>query len=64
MCVGVIEAKRWGTDVFGILSESRRYAEKITLKDELFGPDGAPWGKYRVPFLFSTNGRPYSKVLE
>ena len=64
MCVGVIEAKKWGTDVFSILSESRRYAEKITLRDELFGPEGAPWRSYRVPFLFSSNGRPYSKVLE
>src|SRR5690606_22971492 len=27
-------------------------------------PCGGPWGQYRVPFLFATNGRPYLKQLE
>ena len=27
-------------------------------------PSGGPWDAYRVPFVFSTNGRPYLKQIE
>ncbi|WP_233787086.1 hypothetical protein [Dulcicalothrix desertica] len=25
---------------------------------------GAPWGEYKVPFVFATNGRPFLRQLE
>lgn len=62
-CVGVIEAKRKAQDVPGVLQQAKRYAEDITLQEGLHAPDGSPWGKYRVPFLFATNARPYLKQL-
>lgn len=65
-CVGVVEAKREVKDVPGRLGQSKRYAIGIALTpDEL--PEGGPWqsgdDRFRVPFLFVTNGRPYVKQL-
>lgn len=65
-CLGVIEAKREVKDVPGRLGQAKRYATGIDLTpDEL--PVGGPWqngdDRFRVPFLFVTNGRPYVKQL-
>jgi type I restriction enzyme R subunit len=65
-CVGVIEAKKGATDVPGRLGQAKRYARDIVLTaDEL--PEGGPWpaglDRFRVPFVFATNGRPYVKQL-
>ena len=65
-CVGVIEAKRQIRDVPGRLGQAKRYARDIVLtQDEL--ATGGPWqdglDRFRVPFLFVTNGRPYVKQL-
>jgi type I restriction enzyme, R subunit len=62
-CVGVVEAKRKSADVPSVLQQAKRYAEDITLHDGIAPPEGSPWGKYRVPFLFATNARPYLKQL-
>ena len=65
-CVGVIEAKRQFKDVPGRIGQAKRYSKGIELTpDEL--PTGGPWtdgdDRFRVPFLFVTNGRPYVKQL-
>ncbi|TPG13542.1 type I restriction-modification system endonuclease [Sphingomonas oligophenolica] len=65
-CIGVVEAKRGLKDVPGRLGQAKRYAKDITLTpDEV--PGGGPWvqgdDRFRVPFLFVTNGRPYVKQL-
>ncbi len=61
--VGVVEAKKKSKDVSAALEQAKRYSRDFETADgvELCG---GPWGKYRVPFLFSTNGRPYLKQLE
>ncbi len=58
---GFIEAKRYGTDIPSALIQSREYSKKTNSSDvfELLGI----WGEYRVPFLFSANGRPFSKTI-
>lgn len=65
-CVGVIEAKRGATDVPGRLSQAQRYARDIELDIDAL-PVGGPWldgdQRFRVPFAFATNGRPYVKQL-
>jgi type I restriction enzyme R subunit len=65
-CVGVIEAKRALRDVPGRLGQSKRYARDIKLTPDETSP-GSPWlhglEKFRAPFLFVTNGRPYVKQL-
>ncbi|MCD6388517.1 MAG: type I restriction-modification system endonuclease [Desulfobulbaceae bacterium] len=61
--VGVIEAKKKDKDVVADLIQAKRYAKDIKTKGaESFV--GGPWHAYKVPFLFTTNGRPYLKQLE
>jgi type I restriction enzyme R subunit len=61
--VGVVEAKRQSKNVSAALTQSERYSKTVKL-----GPEGAfaggPWGEFKVPFLFATNGRPYLKQIE
>lgn len=61
--VAVVEAKRNRTDVAGSIEQSKRYARGF-MADASAQTSGGPWGDYRVPFLFATNGRPYLKQLE
>ena len=56
--VGVVEAKRKRKNVSAALKQSERYSKGIKLGVEgAFA--GGPWGEFKVPFLFATNGRPY-----
>jgi type I restriction enzyme R subunit len=65
-CVAVVEAKRDVTDVPGRLGQAKRYARDIKLTPDETWP-ASPWSqgleKFRAPFLFVTNGRPYVKQL-
>jgi type I restriction enzyme R subunit len=60
-CVGVVEAKRKNKDCSAAIEQAKRYSRGIH-KAPLH--DASPWSKYRVPFLFSTNGRPYLRQIE
>ncbi len=61
--VGVVEAKRQRKNVSAALIQSERYSKGIKLGQE--GTlAGGPWGEFKVPFLFATNGRPYLKQIE
>jgi len=59
---GVIEAKKYNTDISTNLSQSKRYAENIKpiVPLVILGE----WRGYKVPYLFSTNGRNYLKQIE
>jgi type I restriction enzyme R subunit len=61
--VGVVEAKRRRKNVSAAVDQAERYSAGVTLAD---GGEfaGGPWGKYRVPFVFSTNSRAYLKQVE
>ena len=61
--VGVVEAKQINKDVSAALVQSKRYSKGFVLTpgDELL--EGAPWGDYKAPFLFSANGRPFHYQL-
>ena len=63
MPIAVVEAKRKNVDVSAALVQAKRYSRDIALTEEMQSPGGA-WGEYRIPFAFSTNGRPYLKQLE
>ena len=63
MPVAVIEAKRQAKDVPGSLEQAKRYSRGYALGPDQTSP-GGPWAKYRVPFLFATNGRPFLQQLE
>ncbi len=56
-CIGVVEAKRRRKNVSGAIDQAERYAKGLKFTEET-------WGKYGVPFVFATNGRPYLKQIE
>ncbi|MER9893778.1 type I restriction-modification system endonuclease [Mesorhizobium sp. M0119] len=65
-CVAVIEAKRQIRDVPGRIGQAKRYSRDIQLRAEETLSD-APWidglDRFRAPFVFVTNGRPYVQQL-
>jgi type I restriction enzyme R subunit len=61
--LGLVEAKKKAKDVVSDLGQTRRYSRDVALVgQEVLA--GGPWNKLKIPFLFSTNGRPYLKQLE
>jgi type I restriction enzyme R subunit len=60
--IGVVEAKKMGKDVISDVAQGKRYSRGAQL-DAQAQFIGGPWGEYRVPFLFSTNARPYLEQL-
>lgn len=60
--VATVEAKRKNIDVSGALQQAKRYSRSFRAGDDLQSP-GGPWDEYRIPFVFSANGRPYLRQL-
>jgi type I restriction enzyme R subunit len=61
--VGIIEAKRMIVDIPSVIdNQCKDYAKLI--KPEHAQYQISTWDKYKVPFLFATNGRKYLKQLE
>lgn len=71
-CVGVIEAKRQNKNVAAAIGQAGRYAQGFVPEAGIELPAGGPWpaassgteAPYRLPFLFSSNGRGYLKQIE
>jgi type I restriction enzyme R subunit len=61
--IGVIEAKKMGKDVVSDLTQSKRYSQDAVL-DGQARFIGGPWDGFRVPFLFSTNARPFLEQIK
>lgn len=59
---GIIEAKKYASDISTDLRQSDIYAKRI-LPDTNFDVLGE-WQEYKVPFLFSTNGREYLEQIK
>jgi len=59
---GIVEAKKYSSDISTDLRQSKIYAELVEPIHEtkLIGK----WGEYNVPFIFSTNGRPYLEQIK
>ena len=60
--VAAIEAKRQNLDVSSALQQAKRYSCGFQVASELLSP-GGPWGEHGLPFVFSSNGRPYLRQL-
>lgn len=60
--VGFIEAKRYSKSVAGTMVESKTYAKGV--KEEHSDYVISEWNGYKVPFLFTSNGRNYIKEIE
>jgi type I restriction enzyme R subunit len=61
-CVGVVEAKRRNKNVVGAIDQAKRYAADWI--DENGVKPAARWSKFRVPFVFSTNGRAFQQQFK
>jgi type I restriction enzyme R subunit len=61
--LAVVEAKRKNKDVSAALVQSMRYSKGYVAKDMDAPPKGGPWDGHVIPFLYSTNGRPFLKQL-
>lgn len=59
---GIIEAKKYASDISTDLRQSKIYSSCIPPSENisLLGE----WKEYKVPFLFSTNGRPYLQQIK
>lgn len=64
VAVAVVEAKKKHKDVAGVIRQAKRYSVGYLTKGDELLPEGSPWGTYKVPFLFATNGRPYLRQLK
>lgn len=61
--VAAVEAKRQNIDVAGSMTQAARYSRHYQIRGEEALPDGGPWDGHRLPFLFSTNSRPFIPQL-
>jgi len=62
--VAVVEAKRQSTDVAGgAIDQAKRYSRDYQIQDDEALP-GGPWGEFKLPFVFATNGRPFLQQLK
>lgn len=62
MPVAAVEAKRKNLDVSGALQQAKRYSRTFKSTEGLTSP-GGPWREFQIPFVFSSNGRPYLRQL-
>jgi type I restriction enzyme R subunit len=62
MPIAAVEAKRKHVDVSGALQQAKRYSRSFKAIDGLSSP-GGPWGEFKIPFAFSSNGRPFLRQL-
>ena len=60
--IAAVEAKRKNIDVSGALQQAKRYSRTFKCEDGLVSP-GGPWREFQIPFVFSSNGRPYLRQL-
>lgn len=60
--LAVVEAKRKSKNVSAAIEQAKRYSRGYEKKAEET-VSGGPWGEYKVPFMFSTNGRPFLEQL-
>lgn len=62
-CIAIVEAKRQRKNVSAAIDQAERYSKGMRWIGGA-EPIGGPWGDYRIPFVFATNGRTYLKQLE
>jgi type I restriction enzyme R subunit len=59
-CLGIVEAKRYQKNISAAIDQAERYSKGFEWEQNKTAWDN----EYFVPFVFSTNGRPYLKQVE
>ncbi|MDO7135948.1 type I restriction-modification system endonuclease [Algibacter lectus] len=57
--IGIVEAKKHIKNVMSDLGQAKTYSELVTHDHNITFPKHSNNSSYNVPFMFSTNGRPY-----
>jgi type I restriction enzyme, R subunit len=60
--IAVVEAKRKNKDVSSTIDQAKRYSRGFKFTDEL-AKHNNQWGDFKIPFTFSTNGRPFLRQI-
>lgn len=62
--VGVVEAKKFDTDIAGQMAQPKEYSRNIDSHNDEIELVEDLKNDYHVPFIYATNGREYSKQYE
>ena len=57
--IGIVEAKKHIKNIMSDLGQAERYSQLVTNDHNITFPKHANSASYKVPFMFSSNGRPY-----
>ncbi|KJH69645.1 type I restriction-modification system endonuclease [Aliterella atlantica] len=61
--IAVVEAKRRSKDVSAMIDQAKRYSRGFEVKANETLAAGGPWGEFKIPFAFATNGREFLQQL-
>lgn len=61
--VAVVEAKRQSKDVSAAIDQAKRYSRGFQIRGQERLP-GGPWGEFKLPFVFATNGRQFLRQVQ
>lgn len=57
---GIVEAKKWDQDIAGQMAQPKEYSKEVPFRSDYLLVDNQ-MGDYKVPFIYTANGRPYLK---
>lgn len=57
---GIVEAKKWDQDIAGQMEQPKEYSREVPFRSDYLLVDN-DMGEYKVPFIYTANGRPYLK---
>ena len=57
---GIVEAKKWDQDIAGQMAQHKEYSREVPFRSDYLLVDN-DMGEYKVPFIYTANGRPYLK---
>lgn len=62
--IGIVEAKKHIKNVMSDLGQAKVYSELATSRESVSFPDHINKERYKVPFMFATNGRTYLEQIK
>ena len=57
---GIVEAKKWDQDIAGQMAQPKEYSREVPFRSDYLLVDN-DMGEYKVPFIYTADGRPYLK---
>lgn len=60
---GIVEAKKWDQDIAGQMAQPKEYSKEVPFRSD-YQLVSNEMGEYKVPFIYTANGRPYLKQYQ